>query len=348
MSTKDNYKKLQETLQQFDDQNRAVLQSLQKIDSKKDKDAKGSLETLEGQLQDALKNIKQIEKDIQETQNEINQKLGKKSGDKRKPLEPEEQEMAYELKSQLLKNVEIQNQKLKTEFTLHEKMTESRMLSQQNKRLHDDVTISRANSMRLIKVFERKAKEADTKLKEMTQELNRSQDLAEKYRNLYELERRKNTKEGEYLPPVDDNSKMNETSYTFLGGSVRINDVIRKNEVLVEENQDQKREIRRLKEDNNRLIKQTKLAMQDRDQILHKLETSESNRRNLLKRLEKEKGQYQTLSKSLTRQASDWILLKKQIAQFDEEYRWSQIRKNVASAHSSRSPRFLSATRSGE
>lgn len=77
----------------------------------------------------------------------------------RKPLDPDDQEMAYELKSQLLKNVEIQNQKLKTEFTLHEKMTESRLLSQQNKRLHDDVTLSRANSMRLIKVFERKAKE---------------------------------------------------------------------------------------------------------------------------------------------------------------------------------------------
>ena len=70
-------------------------------------------------------------------------------------------EMAYELKSQLLKNVEMQNQKLKTEFTLHEKMTESRMLSQQNKRLHEDVTLSRANSIRLIKLFEKKAKEGE-------------------------------------------------------------------------------------------------------------------------------------------------------------------------------------------
>lgn len=35
--------------------------------------------------------------------------------------------------------------------------------------------------------------------------------------------------------------------------------------------------------------------------------------------------QHQNLSKSLTRQASDWILLKKQLAQFDEEYRWSQV-----------------------
>lgn len=35
------------------------------------------------------------------------------------------------------------------------------------------------------------------------------------------------------------------------------------------------------------------------------------------------------LSRSLTRQASDWIMLKKQLAQFDEEYKWSQVRVNV-------------------
>lgn len=32
------------------------------------------------------------------------------------------------------------------------------------------------------------------------------------------------------------------------------------------------------------------------------------------------------LSRSLTRQASDWIMLKKQLAQFDEEYKWSQVK----------------------
>lgn len=66
----------------------------------------------------------------------------------------------------------------------------------------------------------------------MTQELHRSQDLAEKYRNLYEMDRRKYAKEGEYLPPVEDSRLPDkESSYTFLGGNTRINDVIRKNEV---------------------------------------------------------------------------------------------------------------------
>ncbi|XP_052284381.1 inner centromere protein-like isoform X2 [Dreissena polymorpha] len=330
MTSQEKIKRLTEGLQESQEQTRGVLQGLQKLEAaKKDKENKAALEALEGQLQEALHNMKKLEKEIQETQSDISLKLGRKSAppERRKPLDPDEQEMAYEIKSQLMKNIEIQNQKLKTEFTLHEKMTESRMLSQQNKRLHEDVTMSRANSMRLIKMFERKAKEADTKLKEMAQEVTRSQDLAEKYRNLYELERRKNLKEGDQLPPIDvqDNLPNKESTYTFLGGNTRVNDVIRKNEVLTEENYDLRREIKRLKEDNQRFLKQTKTAMADRDQMLHKLETSEQNRRDLLKRLEKEKGQHQLLSKSLTRQASDWILLKKQIAQFDEEYRWSQV-----------------------
>lgn len=53
--------KLQESLQQFDEQNKAVLQTIQKIEAtKKEKDAKVTLEALEGQLQGALQNIKQV------------------------------------------------------------------------------------------------------------------------------------------------------------------------------------------------------------------------------------------------------------------------------------------------
>ena len=78
---------------------------------------------------------------------------------------------------------------------------------------------------------------ADAHLKEMKDELRGAQDLAEKYRNLYELERRKNMKDGEILPPVveitDTRLPTNPSSYTFLGGNVRVNDVIRKNEVIL-------------------------------------------------------------------------------------------------------------------
>ena len=74
---------------------------------------------------------------------------------------------------------------------------------------------------------------ADTKLKEMKMELDKSQDLAEKYRFLYETERRKHLKEGEILPPMPEELLDNKppTSYSFLGQGIRVNDVIRKNEV---------------------------------------------------------------------------------------------------------------------
>ena len=76
---------------------------------------------------------------------------------------------------------------------------------------------------------------ADTKLKEMKQELDKSQDLAEKYRFLYETERRKHLKEGEILPPMPEELLESKppASYSFLGQGIRVNDVIRKNEVIL-------------------------------------------------------------------------------------------------------------------
>lgn len=76
-------------------------------------------------------------------------------------LSPDEQEMTYELKAQLMRNIEMQNQKLKTELTLHEKMNESKLLNQQNRKLHEDSTLSRTNTLRLMKMFEKKAKDGN-------------------------------------------------------------------------------------------------------------------------------------------------------------------------------------------
>ena len=73
----------------------------------------------------------------------------------------------------------------------------------------------------------------------MSAEVARSQDLAEKYKNMYELERRKNAKDSDNLPPIDmpaDNLPNKESHYTFLSGNTRVNDVIRKNEVCVMDN----------------------------------------------------------------------------------------------------------------
>ncbi|XP_021346479.1 uncharacterized protein LOC110445927 isoform X1 [Mizuhopecten yessoensis] len=338
MSTsKENMQKLQEEFDLLEAKQQDVRGNFKRLEAaKKEKDAKQVMESLFDQLKEAIGMYDDVAKDMEEMYHDVRKNLGRRedgSVRKRPPLSPEEQEMTYELKAQLMKNVETQNQRLKSEISLHEKMSEAKSQSAQNKKTTEDASLSKTNSLRLMKMFEKKAKDSETKLKDMQSELSKSQQLAKKYQQLYEMEKRKmgGGMEGPSITPISMESdgrgtpKMpNQSSYSFMGTGQRVNDIIRKTEVLLEENDVLKREIHRLKQDNMTLIKKAKHAMTDKDGLLTRLETSEANRKQLYKRLDREKTQHTMLSRSLTRQASDWIVLKKQLAQFDEEYRWSQ------------------------
>ncbi|XP_062600508.1 uncharacterized protein LOC134262135 isoform X2 [Saccostrea cucullata] len=345
--TKENIKAIQQTLDTFKKKQVDIQENLKKLEGKKDKDAKPIMETLYEQLRETEQLYQQALAQLKEVQDDLGKKLGKKeeksepqgsgksgagSSASKHQLSPDEQELTYELKAQLMRNIEMQNQKLKTELTLHEKMNESKMLNQQNRKLHDESSMSRTNTLRLMKMFEKKAKAADEKLKEMQRELHKSQQLTKKYQQLLELEKRKMGGGSGHVTPVsvgDDGDSPRvppPSSYSLLGGNVRVNDIIRKNEVLLEENSNLKREIQRLKQDNATLIKKTKHAMSDKDEIIHRLDNSNMRNRTLSRDLSREKSQHNLLARSLTRQASDWIMLKKQLAQFDEEYKWSQVK----------------------
>lgn len=70
----------------------------------------------------------------------------------------------------------------------------------------------------------------------MQQELNKAQQLARKYHQMYDMERRRNGyPEGANITPEPDMAtpRPNNAS-TFLGQNVRVNDIIRKNEVCKE------------------------------------------------------------------------------------------------------------------
>ncbi|XP_033744626.1 CAP-Gly domain-containing linker protein 1-like isoform X2 [Pecten maximus] len=340
MSTsKENMQRLQEEFDLLEAKQQDVRGNFKRLETaKKEKDAKVIMESLFDQLKEAIGMYDDVAKDMEDMFHDVRKNLGRRedgSVRKRPPLSPEEQELTYELKAQLMRNVETQNQRLKSEISLHEKMSEAKNQNQQNKKVTEDASLSKTNSLRLMKMFEKKAKDSETKLKDMQSELSKSQQLAKKYQQLYEMEKRKmggGGAEGPRVTPISMESEgratpkiPNQSSYSFLGSGQRVNDIVRKNEVLLEENDVLKREIHRLKHDNMTLIKKAKHAMTDKDGLLTRLETSESNRKQLHKRLDREKTQHTMLSRSLTRQASDWIVLKKQLAQFDEEYRWSQV-----------------------
>ena len=55
------FQKLQETLTEFDGKNKDVQESLRKLEgTKKEKDSKAALESLDGDLKGALENLKQV------------------------------------------------------------------------------------------------------------------------------------------------------------------------------------------------------------------------------------------------------------------------------------------------
>ncbi|XP_069101429.1 interaptin-like isoform X3 [Argopecten irradians] len=373
MSTsKENMQKLQEEFDLLEAKQQDVRGNFKRLEAaKKEKDAKVVMESLFDQLKEAIGLYDDLAKDMEEMFHDVRKNLGRRedgSVRKRPPLSPEEQELTYELKAQLMRNVETQNQRLKSEISLHEKMSEAKSQNHQNKKMSEDASLSKTNSLRLMKMFEKKAKDSETKLKDMQSELSKSQQIAKKYQQLYEMEKRKGGgPEGPSVTPISmesDGGRMtpkipNQSSHSFMGTSQRINDIIRKNEVLLEENDVLKREIHRLKQDNMTLIKKAKHAMSDKDGLLTRLETSEANRKQLHKRLDREKTQHTMLSRSLTRQASDWIVLKKQLAQFDEEYRWSQagntkikssyvdLRKTYQTYHQAQREHSIVPSRSG-
>lgn len=69
----------------------------------------------------------------------------------------------------------------------------------------------------------------------MQQELNKAQQLARKYHQMYDMERRRNgVPEGAHSTPEPEinSPRANNNASSFLGQNVRVNDVIRKNEVL--------------------------------------------------------------------------------------------------------------------
>lgn len=70
----------------------------------------------------------------------------------------------------------------------------------------------------------------------MQQELNKAQQLARKYHQMYDMERRRNGyPDGANITPEPDMVTPRPTnSSSFLGQNVRVNDVIRKNEVCKE------------------------------------------------------------------------------------------------------------------
>ncbi|XP_071083090.1 paramyosin-like [Haliotis cracherodii] len=342
MSTKDSWKTFQDQFQKLSETNKSIQNNLKKLESsKKEKDCAQVKESLGKQLDEAIKLLENLQEKVGQTQRDLtspNTNVSKEKAPRQKGrLDPEESEMAYELKAQMMKNVEAQNSKLRAEITLHEKIVEVKHLHNENQKLQEESNLSHTNVVKLLSRFEKKAKETDKKLKAFDEELAKANRLAFRYKDLYDQERQRNR--GKALSPRPDDREETDrltmpsisgrhklsNSSTLLGNNVRVNDVIRKNESLVDENESLRKEIVKLRQDNAILLKKTKHAMADRDSILHELETCRMSREDVVKRFQKEKAQNQVLARAAARRAQDFVFEKRQQHSLEESLRWRVV-----------------------
>ncbi|XP_050414117.1 trichohyalin isoform X2 [Patella vulgata] len=357
----DNMKDLQKQFENVAARSKYIENDFKKLaGAKKEKDKKSATDSVLKQISQTVPLVHKLEERLEKTKHELQTSTNKTEDEQQKTKQKndtssDDSVLTYELKAQLMKNVQVQNERLKMELALQEKVDELKLINEQKCKLQEDCNLSRNNSMKLVNMFERKAKEANSKLQAMQEELKKSHELTNRYRDLYESERQKQRSQGATsksgnktdkeetkfeginneeskkpvkVNPVQENPHIRQEAPNFqsmLSHGVRVNDIIRKNECLSQENVSLQKEVSQLRHENIDLMKRAKESMTDRDTLLHQLDTSEKVRVELTKKLQKEKAQKQQLERSITKQAADWIQRKKQVQQYEDEFRWSQV-----------------------
>ncbi|XP_070558135.1 myosin-2 heavy chain-like isoform X2 [Ptychodera flava] len=338
-----------ENLEKVSEKNAALLKELENLEEK-------SNELSSAELLERLKQHHIATKDNNlELQEALQSKSASLTGNKQENEAQSwqgttgEEELNYQLLEQMSRNVEMQNSKMKTELALYERIEALKLLGQTNKRLQADVNTSRGNTQKLLKLFDKRAKEAEKRLSDIEEELKRSQEVGQRYQDLYEVEKRKsqtkNTPRTDRTDIQGDGQEDNKDEKEEGGGgggqkgeksekrvssaknrtASLYSDLQRKYQNLTDENDKFKTEIKRLKQENDDLFKRAKEAGSCLQILKSQVATSFADREKLQKQLRRQKLEQQKLERAMTKQANDWIESKKQQQRQEEEYRWSQI-----------------------
>ncbi|KAI0220496.1 hypothetical protein LSAT2_027990 [Lamellibrachia satsuma] len=103
-------------------------------------------------------------------------------------LSPEEQDLAYQWKANMVRRLQHQNVALASELGMHATIREVRRKQKQAdqsvKKYHEE-KVSRVNAVKLMRMYEKRAKEADTRKQHLEMELDKTKNIAQRYRRLY-------------------------------------------------------------------------------------------------------------------------------------------------------------------
>ncbi|XP_030827813.1 uncharacterized protein LOC583748 isoform X3 [Strongylocentrotus purpuratus] len=248
-------------------------------------------------------------------------------GDKMSSLE-------FQLKSQLNHNVLLHKEKAELETRLKEHMETLKESGKQADKLDEDIVETKKQMKSLLDMFEGKAIEAENRIGELREAMERTQEKARQYQAMYEAEKETNYKlekehkeagertrvkmengddEGDGLGPVLVSRSQTSSAKRAKSTPIDPYHIVPQYQCVVEENKVLKAEVDRLLNDNVHLIKKSKQAQRDIETIQNHVATCSGQRDELRRRLKKEQDDKRKLSSSMTRQASDWITQKKMV-----------------------------------
>ncbi|GFN97434.1 kelch-like protein 29 [Plakobranchus ocellatus] len=329
MDNKQDLQTLQDALQHHSEEVRSLQNTIKRsLASKKESDTKQQDQALHSQLdafnndvqklQDRVNSVitdRQSDSSEERQQKQPDRKDNRKQNDPKRLTSPEDQENAYQLKATMMPQIYSQSKVLQAELMLYNRRNELRNQRKDRQVSYNrETNLSVATTLHIIKMYERRAKEAESRVEALEAE----------------LEGRNGTRQTS--GPIRPEKSQGHPP------PVKADELSKKNQVLIEESQDQKREIQRLKKENADLFLKVKQSTQERDLIMNQLSTSEMARKDLYTRFQRQKAQHDRLSKSLTRQSADWIEARKQRDQAEEEFRWRQV--GHAAPHGAQSRTF--------
>lgn len=242
----------------------------------------------------------------------------------------EAESLRRKLRDQTLKNVHLESNLLRTEVSLHQREEDIRGLEERNLRLENEVKQLRMASSKAIKQFERRTKEANMKLSEMNSELSKAQEHAKRFQDLLANERRKqkalqhtievglhhqSKTKGDGLTPAAQKAYLDTLSETLQSSkphsTMRIDDVVRKQEAVLVENANLKADIRKLRIENTDLLRRVRFADSNAHYMRNQVLTNLHDRAELMRKLDKTEQKYKDLELSITQQTKDWVSQKR-------------------------------------
>ncbi|XP_041458437.1 uncharacterized protein LOC121410422 isoform X3 [Lytechinus variegatus] len=213
---------------------------------------------------------------------------------RRRSSAAEKSGLEFQLKSQLNHNVLLHKEKAELETRLKEHMGTLKESGKQADKLEEEIVETKKQMKNLLDMFEEKAVEAENRIGELHEAMERTQEKANQYQAMYEAEKESNYRfEKEHKEREKNRFKMENGDDEGDGlGPVLIS-----------------RPQTSVKRSKSTPIDPYHIDPQYQNHVA----TCSGQRDELRRRLKKEQEEKRKLSSSMTRQASDWIMQKKMV-----------------------------------